>query len=490
VDADRTLRAAEELFGDWSGKAAAPPAAPTTPAGDGGVRLIDAPGMRYAEIRLALPGPARAASDADAISLACAILGGNAEARLAKAGAGLTPRASWMGYRERGLIMLSTAARIDSVTASIRMMRETLRRFTEAPPADTELTRVRRRASDAYALGFETLGGWISQWMTMRAYGLPEDHLQRHAERVAAITAAQVGEAARKWLVTGPGTLVVVGPAQSLRPALAALGEVEVVPPDAPPVPVVMLPSQQRAAPTPEEQTRGREQVAQALAAHGGKTTIERIPDSILEGAVTIHTGSQTLAGTIRELRRAPDRYLLSTVIDHVPTAGGLIGGRGWVGGGAKGDTIVDADSAGVSELRSNFASDLQHVLLDAASSSSRVAARGRERLDEREVDVVEVVTAEGRRQVLFLDPKDHRVAGVEQTEAGATDQPVEVRRLWGDYRLVSRVWWPYNEERRVVDRTVMVVQLRNVKLGAGLTDAAFERPGAPPPAPATGKGE
>jgi hypothetical protein len=265
---------------------------------------------------------------------------------------------------------------------------------------------------------------------------------------------------------------------------------VEVVAADAPPVPVVLPPSQRREPPTSEEQSHGRDLVAQTLAAHGGRATIERIPDSILEGAITIHTGTRTIAGTIRELRRAPDRYLLSTVVEHVPTMGGLIGGRGWVGSGATGDTIVDADSTGVAELRASFATDFQHVLLAAAAPTSRLAARGRERLDERDMDVVEVVTVDGRRQVLFLDRGDHRLAGVEQAEMGSTGEPVVVLRLWGDYRLVSGVWWPYNEERRVADRTVMVVQLHNVKLGAGLTDAAFERPGAPPPAPASGKGE
>ncbi|MFI5372155.1 MAG: M16 family metallopeptidase [Candidatus Eisenbacteria bacterium] len=481
VDPDRMLRAVEEQFGDWAGKGAPPAVAPSTPASGGHIRLIDAPGMRYAEIRLALPGPARGAPDADAITLACALLGGDT---------GDAPRVTWTGYRERGLVVLAATAPVDSVVATIQDMHETLRHFTGAPPADTELAAVRRRAADASALGFETLGGWISQWMAMRVYGLPEDQLQRHPERIAAVTAAQVGETAHRWLASGSGTLVVVGPARSLQPALAPLGEVEVVAADAPPVPVVLAPSQRREPPTPEEQARGRDQVAKTLAAHGGRATIERIPDSILEGTITINTGTRTLAGTIRELRRTPDRYLLSTIVDHVPTMGGLIGGRGWVGSGARGDTIVDADSAGVAELRASFVADFQHVLLAAAAPTSRVAARGRERLDERDMDVVEVVTADGRRLVLFLDPNDHRLAGAEQAEAGSIDEPVVIRRLWGDYRLVSGVWWPYNEERRVADRTVMVVQLRDVKLGAGLTDAAFERPGTPPPAPASGKGE
>lgn len=490
VDPDRVLRAAEEQFGEWAGKTAAAGPPPPPPAGAAHIRLIDAPRMGHAEIRLALPGPARGAPEADALTLACALLGGNADARLARAGAGLTPRASWTGFRERGLIVLGTTARTDSVAAAVRAMRETLRQFVARPPTDTETAAEARRYADGYALGLETLGDWISQWMTMRVYGLPDDQLQRHAERIGAVTAPQIGDAVRKWFVPGSGTVVVVGPAQSLRPALAALGEVAVVTPDAPPVPVVVLPSQRGTPPSPEELTRGREQVAQALAAHGGATAIERIPDSILEGALTINTGTRTLTGTIRELRRAPDRYRLSTVVEHTPTEGGLVGGRGWVSGGASGDSVVDADSAGVSELRASFAADLQHVLLAAAAPASRVAARGRERLDAREVDVVEVVTAGGRRQVLFLDPNDHRVAGVEQTEATTPDAPVVVRRLWGDFRLVSGVWWPYNEERRVQDRTVMIVQLRNVKLGAGLTDAAFARPGSPEPAPASAKGE
>jgi len=91
---------------------------------------------------------------------------------------------------------------------------------------------------------------------------------------------------------------------------------------------------------------------------------------------------------------------------------------------------------------------------------------------------------------VLFLNPGDHGVAGMEQSEAILSDEPVNIRRVWGDYRLVDGVWWPFNEERRVRDRTVMVVQLRTVRLAAGLTRAAFDPPAVKTAKTETGKQE
>ncbi|HUK64923.1 MAG TPA: insulinase family protein, partial [Dongiaceae bacterium] len=475
------VRIATEQFGDWAGTSApAPVAAPVTAAGLR-IRLVDLDVPRP-EIRLALAGPPRNAPEADALTLACAILGGDADARLARAGAGLTPHVTWNGFRSRGLVLVGTSARTDSVVAAIRAVRDALRRFPEKPPTETEVARVRRRFADGYALGFETLGGWISQWLTMRAYGLPDDYLQRHPERIAAVSAAEVTEAGKKWLVTPTATLVVVGPAKSLRKPLASLGEVEVVPAGTPPVVIAVPPSEQTAPPTPAEEKRGRELIAQTLVAHGGKNAIQRAVDSSTEGSVTITTEAGTLTGTMRELRLAPDHYLLSTLVEHTLSLGAVTGSRGWMSGGANGDTVVDADSAAVAAFRAGFVADLQHVLLAAASPTSRVAARGRENLDEHETEVVEVVAADGRRQVLFLNPADHRVAGMEQVEAMTSDEPVIVRRVWGDYRQIDGVWWPFNEERRVQDRTVMVVQLRTVKLAAGLTNASFARPVAKAP--------
>jgi predicted Zn-dependent peptidase len=489
VDPDRVVRIATEQFGDWAGTSApAPAASPLATTAGLRIRLVDLPDLPRSEVRLALPGPTRGAPDADALALACAILGGDADARLARSGAGLTPRVTWNGFRSRGLVIAGTSARTDSVLAAIRVLREGLRRFGERPPTETEVACVRRRFADGYALGFETLGGWISQWLTMRAYGLPDDHLQRHPDRIAAVTAAEVADAGKKWLASPPATLVVVGPAKSLRKPLAALGELEVVPASAPPVVTAVPPSQQTAAPKADEEKRGRDLIAQALVAHGGRAAIQRPVDSSLEGSVTITTDARTLTGTVRELRLAPDRYLLSTVVEHTLSVGSITGWRGWMSGGANGDTVVDADSTAVTAFRAGFVADLQHVLLAAASPTSRVAARGRENLDEHETEVVEVVAADGRRQVLFLNPVDHRVAGMEQSEAITSDEPVMVRRVWGDYRLTDGVWWPFNEERRVLDRAMMVVQLRTAKLGAGLTNAAFARPVFKATGPGAGK--
>ena len=404
VDPDRVLRLAEEQFGEWGGKSAPPPPRDTVAAPGGlRIRLVDVPGASRCEIRLALPGPAKSASDGDALALACQLLGGGADSRLARAGAGLTPRASWSGFRERGLVVLGTSALADSVLPAVRLMRGTLRDFAGTPPGEDELAPARRRMAEGYALGFETLGGWIAQWLSMRVYGLPADQLQRFPERVNALTAADVATTARRWFSSDAATLVVAGPAQKLRGALVALGEVEVVAATSAPVAVTLLPSQRSDPPSPDAQTRGRELVGLAFTAHGGRKTIERIPDSVLEGSITLGSGSQAVTGTFKELRRLPDRYLIFTLLQNVPNQAGLIGSSGWILGGAEGDSAVTADSSEVADLRSDFHSDLQHILLAAGDPSARVAVRGREWSGQREFDVVEVLGSEGDRRVLFL---------------------------------------------------------------------------------------
>src|SRR5439155_343240 len=74
VTPERAFRAAEDLLGPWGGRTAeTAPAAPPTGTG-WRVRIVDAPGLDRAELRLGVPGPARAAKDYDAMVVASDLL--------------------------------------------------------------------------------------------------------------------------------------------------------------------------------------------------------------------------------------------------------------------------------------------------------------------------------------------------------------------------------------------------------------------------------
>ena len=489
VDPERMFRAIEEQFGAWGGRAEEAVAGSGPPARDQlRIRLVDEPGRLRSEIRLALPAPGRGAPDVLALTVANTLLGVGSDSRLARAHAGLTPAALLSLQRSAGLIVLGTSAREDSVVAAVRALQQALRGFIEAPPSEAQVATTRAGLRDAQALQFETLGGLIAQWTVARVNRLPDDQLQRYGERMDAVDAAAVAAAGKRWFAGGEGTLVVAGPAQLLRVPLQALGTVEIVPASAPPVEVVRVPSQDISPPSASALQQGRAAISRALVAHGGPPALRRVTDSVLDGDILLHVQDQTYSGSLREMRRAPDRYLLTTLVQNNPSQVGMMAGRGWLAGASVGDSVVDADSASVADMRTSFGSDLQHVLLWAADAGTRVALRGRETVDARPCEVIEAVDGSGYRRVLFLDARDHRVVGIEQLEV-LSDQAVAVRRVWGDYRPVAGVQWPYFEERRLLDRPLMTIQYKTVRLNAGLTDNAFMRPVPPKTAAAPSVG-
>ena len=159
-------------------------------------------------------------------------------------------------------------------------------------------------------------------------------------------------------------------------------------------------------------------------------------------------------------------------------------GDRAWLQAGDASTDVEDLDSLSAVGLRTAYRSDLRRLLLTAADAGSRVSWRGRERRDDRDTDVIEVVSGAGVRQVLFLDGETGRLVAMEQHDAGHV-----VRRLYRDHRNVDGVLWPFSEERLLDGQRTMIFAFNRVSFNTGVKDARFVRPGSgpaqgmPPPA-------
>jgi zinc protease len=470
VDTAKVFPLVTELFAPWRGTA---PGAETPKFATGTrphVRIVDVPGRGLSEFRVLLPAPGRESPDAVTTQLVAALLETHVRGR-----APVEERASVNALTGGGVLVVSGSAPSDSIPARLRGVRAALAAVSTQPPPADLLAAARRRLADGYALQFETLGGVINQWLSARAAGLPDDAPATRADRWLAVTPEDIARVARASAGAPAPVIVVVGPAAKLKAPLAAIGTVEVVDVASSPVAVPMSPSRARAAPTPEQTADGKRLIADAVKAHGGVERLRGIHDSVLEAQAIMMLNDQEVTGTLKESRKDPARYLASMVVRTAYGLQGLQGNdKGWVIASSIGDTAIAADSLTLASLRTAFSSDLVHVLRSAQDPASRVAARGRERVGAGEVDVVEVVAADGRRRVLFFDGASHRLVAIEQSEAG-TDVPV--RRSWSDFRPVKGVLWPFAETRTLRGQRLMTLQIRSVQLNVGVADAAFAPP-------------
>ena len=234
------LRArAEATFGDWA-PGPIPEVSPPPPAVAPATRrivVVDRPDLGQAQIVLGHEGIARTDPERLATGLMVRVLGSSGfTSRLmgrVRAREGLTYSIyAYLSMRRHpGPFGVSTFTRVPEVGRVVEIVLEELDRMRDEPPSEAELDAVRRLSAGGFVLGLETSSDVVSALVDLDVHGLPADSLDTFRSRISAIGRSEVDAAARELLHPERAAVVVVGPAETLRPQLEPLGEVEVVQP-------------------------------------------------------------------------------------------------------------------------------------------------------------------------------------------------------------------------------------------------------------------
>ena len=474
VTPERAQAVAADWFGSWMAGAA--PAAPAAQARAAAarIRIVDLPASAGCAIAAGLVVPGHGAPDAMARSVAASLFDHQLTERLAR-GPVREARSTLELTRDAGLWIVQGVSPADSAAAAVRRITSEWKRFLAAPPALPEVTAVQQRIRRGFPLAFETAANLMSQWLHADFAGFPQDHFAGYAARVGALKPNDLHAAARREASLERLQVVVVGPAAKLEPLLAPLGTVEVVASDRgaeAPAPSDSLPPA-----TSEQIAAARKLVTQALAAHGGRDRLSGIRSSLVDAQIRFEVPGSEVTGTLRQMRKHPDRLALMTSVRGVDTRQVLNGKRAWTVL-AESDTVRAADSLDVAALQIAYRTDLPGVLLAASDKNARVAARGRERIAGREVDKIEVVTATDPWRMLYLDTATRRLVGFDQRERGPRGQYL-ARRVYGDFRPLDGIQWPYREERFVSNHPLMTLDVTGVQLNVELNESFFAPPKA-----------
>jgi zinc protease len=169
------------------------------------------------EIRVGGLGMRRDHSDWVAAAVANYLLGGSTIT--GRLGANLREDKGWTyGVRsgfaaalQPGGWSIETAVDLEVVPRALEEIFFELDRFRSEPVPDGEL----RRAKDALTLSlpraFETAGRIVSRFATVEAFGLRSDYWETFAERVEAVTSAEIARIARTYFAPENLVVVVVG---------------------------------------------------------------------------------------------------------------------------------------------------------------------------------------------------------------------------------------------------------------------------------------
>ena len=111
-----------------------------------------------------------------------------------------------------------------------------LNRLRDEPVPAEELENAKRAIIGSFALSLEQPQALLQNIISQKLYNLPDNYWDTYPQKVAAITAADVQNVAKKYIDKGHLQVVAVGDASKAREGLARYGTVQVYDTDGKPV--------------------------------------------------------------------------------------------------------------------------------------------------------------------------------------------------------------------------------------------------------------
>jgi len=233
-DSAAMLKAAEKVFGPWTGKKPQAKGAPA-PANPRGRRvyLVHVPGAVQTQILTGCHAITRKHPDWVKLGLTNSLYGGAFNSRLVMniredKGYTYSPRSSVNALRQHGYFSISAAVRHEVVAASLTEIFYELDKLRALPVPEAELADAQNYLSGVFSMGLATQEGLLGQLVTVELNELPQDYLETYREKVRALTPNDLIATARKYFDSANMQIVVVGDRAQIEPQAALFGELEV----------------------------------------------------------------------------------------------------------------------------------------------------------------------------------------------------------------------------------------------------------------------
>jgi zinc protease len=232
--ASSVAAAARARFVDWAGGTSAAAAAGFPTAATPRVLLVDRPGAPQSELRLGHLGPPRVTPVYHDLVTLNAALGGQFTSRInqnLREAKGYTygARTGFDFRKACGSFSCDTSVQSDATASAVAEVLGEFEAARSTRPIDgDELNRAKQSLTRGYVRHFETPAQLVRSVVELATHSLPDDTFDRFVPAVSRVTAADVLDAAQRFVRPAASVIVVVGDAASTRQSLAAL-EAQVV---------------------------------------------------------------------------------------------------------------------------------------------------------------------------------------------------------------------------------------------------------------------
>lgn len=225
-DAAATEAAIRGAFAGWVRGTPAPdvPVPPRTAART--VTLIDRPDAVQSTVIIGLRVPAPADSNATALEVTNALLGGAFGSRITsnireQKGYTYSPFGSITSFRGESFWAEQADVTTSVTGASLKEIVGEIDRLRAEAPPEAELTGIKNNMAGIFTLRVGSRGGLIGQLRTADLQGLGGGYLTGYVKRVLTVTPATVRRMAQNYLVPDKMAIVVVGDTKTVDNQLA-----------------------------------------------------------------------------------------------------------------------------------------------------------------------------------------------------------------------------------------------------------------------------
>ena len=338
---------------------------------------------------------------------------------------------AWMivGDHHRMPFVVGVDTKSGSTVKAIEIIRHELDRIVSEPVTDVELHAAKEGLKNSFVFNFSSPYSIAKTKASYEFWGKDPAYLDTYIEKVGAVTANDILEAAKARIHPEEMAILVVGRADDFDKPLSSLGmgepnEIDVT------IPEPSFAAEAVPAATPESLAAGLAIMGKVLAAHGGLSQAKAIRSLETNGDLTVHeTGMGPLTFGIRTRVEGDSkmRVDMNTPFGSMTTV--IAGESGWSKSPRGKQTLASEDIADSWKEQRRQASRLLLRLEEL-----KAQAGGMQDLDGKSCQVV-YVSGEGIEPIkYFIDPQNWLPVAMEFKDSGETG-PVLNRTYLGDYR-------------------------------------------------------
>ncbi len=440
---------------------------------DSSVNLIEKKDINQAYIELGHIGGKRSDPDYFALIVMNQILGaGGFSSRIVKnvrTEKGLA-YSTWGVYsfdwNVPGVFSAGCQTKAESAVEAIEAITLEIEKITEDLVTDDELNLAKEQYLNSFVFNFDTKGEIVNRLLTYEYYGFPKDFLQRTKENIEIVTKEDVLRVAQKHLRPNKLRILVLGNPEEMVPPLTSLGEVNTIDITIP------VPEEEKPEATEKTRSEGKQLLAKAIEAAGGRQYFEKIQSIKIEAELTIVTPQGELAASTERIMMMPNKVSQSITLPMGTMTQIYNEGKAWLvtpnGANPAPDVLKE-------EIQSDLWRNIQYLYAQMDQEGLDIQALDPETVEEHECKVLLIDPANAKSLKLFLDAETFLPLKMSYKSVGMQGAPVDTEELLSDYREINGIKLPFHTLIFQDGKKAMEYEMKSVELNPEVDESIFQ---------------